>query len=71
MPDIVKTFFQLATNEDVTRKERFHETHDSPARRPLHSQTRVKYFKIQFSGDIGSRDVLVLRLGSGAIPAHA
>jgi hypothetical protein len=66
--NFVQFVLKNTANEDVTGKKRLHYPHDTPSSRPLHAQTGVKNLQTQIFTNVGRRNMLVLRLGPGAIP---
>ncbi len=69
--NVIKTFLQFATHENITGKKWFNDTHHAALGRALQAQTRMEHLQVQFPGNVSRCNVFVLRFGSGTIPAEA
>ncbi len=70
MTNFAEILLKHTTNKNVARKQGFHDTHYTALGRPLHAQTRMKYFQSQVLAHVGCGNVFMLWLRSCAIPSQ-
>jgi hypothetical protein len=70
VPNVAKILFKHTANENVARKQWFHDTHYTALSCSLYAQPGMKYFQTEVLAHVGCGDVLMLWLGSRAIPSQ-
>jgi hypothetical protein len=68
MLNLAQVGFQDTTNKNVTGKQRLNHAHQPAPRRPLYTQLRMKHLQLKTLSQIRRRNMLMLGLGSRAVP---